>query len=119
MELGIPSSEISRILASFNCGEYPLRIIRFYVWGKDPIPKFFDYGIGDVDSALDKLHELSLVYFVSHVGFLSNVFGGVYGVTLNFEKSEDGETNVDCEVFESVCNALTPIDSNNGLCQPH
>lgn len=106
MKLGIASSEISRILAFFRSEEHPLRTLRFYVWGKDPIPRFFDYGIGDVDSALDKLHELSLVYFVSHVGFLSNVIGGVYGITLNFEKSEDGGTNVDCEVFEAVCNAL-------------
>lgn len=107
MELGVPSSEISRILASFQSEFHPLRTLRFYVWGKDPIPEFFDYGIGETDSALDKLHELSLVYFVSHVGYLSNVIGGVYGISLDFKKSEDGETNVDCEVFEAVCNALT------------
>ena len=80
------------------------------------MPRFFDYRIGDVDSALDKLHELSLVYFVSHVGFLSNIIdGGVYGVILNFKKSEDGETNVDCEVFEAVYNALNPLDRNKVL----
>ena len=110
MEFGIPSCEISRILASFRSEEPPLRVLRFYVWGKDPIPGFFDYSIGEIDSAIDKLHELSLAYFVSHVGFLSNVIGGVYGITLNFEKSEDGETNVDCEVFEAVCNALNLLE---------
>ena len=120
MKFGITSSEISRILASFRSEEPPLRILRFCVWGKAPFPRFFDYKIGDVDSALDKLHELSLVYFVSHIGFLGDVIGGVYGVSLTFEKSEDGETNVDCEVFESVYNALNPIDNNNGLAsQPH
>ena len=111
MEFGIPSSEISsRILASFTCEEHPLRVLRFYVWGK--YPRVFDYRIGEVDSALDKLHELSLVYFVSYVGFLSHVIGGVYGIALNFRKSESGETNVDCEVFEAVCNALTPLTAD-------
>ena len=109
MELMIPSSEISRILTSFNFWGHPLRTLRFYVWGKDPIPRYFEYEIGEIDSALDKLHELSLVYFVSHVGFLSDAICGVYGVALNFEKSEAGETNVDCEVFEAVCNVLTPL----------
>ena len=106
--LEIPSSEISRKLASFRSGEHPLRVLRFYVWGKDQIPWSFDYRIGEIDSAIDKLHELSLACFVSHVGFLSDVIGGVYGVSLNFKESEDGETNVDCEVFEAVCNALNP-----------
>lgn len=112
MKFGITSSEISRILASFRSDEppfseeSPFRILRFCVWGESPFPRFFDYEIGDVDSALDKLHELSLVYFVSHVGFLGDVIDEVYGVSLTFEKSEDGETNVDCGVFESVCNAL-------------
>ena len=113
MKFEITSSEISRILASFRSDEPPLRALRFYVWGEDP--EIFDYKIGEIDSALDKLHELSLVYFVSHAGFMGDVIDGVYGVSLTFEKSEDGETNVDCGVFEAVCNALNPIDNNNGL----
>lgn len=108
MKFGITSSEISRILTSFRSDEPPLRALRFYVWGEGP--EIFDYKIGEIDSALDKLHELSLVYFVSHVGFLRNDIDGVYGVSLTFEKSEDGETNVDCGVFESMCNALNPLE---------
>ena len=121
MKFGITSSEISRILTSFRSEGHPLQVLRFCVWGKDPIPRIFDYRTGEIDSALDKLHELSLVYFVPHVGFLGDVIDGAYGVILAFEKSEDGETNVDCGVFESVYNALNPIDNNNnGLAsQPH
>ena len=106
MEFEITSSGISDKLTSFFCEEHPLRVIMFYIWGKDPFPKVFDYRIGEIDSALDKLHELSLSYFVSHVGFLRDGISGVYGVILNFKKSEDGETNVDCGVFEAVYNAL-------------